>query len=67
MGLLLQWLIECDKCGKPSREKAKTLDVIFDSDPVRVNQPIANGFETDGLGGWLCCDCFKKWCKEDKR
>lgn len=61
MSLRLEWVLECGRCKKTSREPAEALDLICDSDPVRVKQPKASGWETDGIGGWLCEACFKKW------
>lgn len=64
MSLHIEWVVECETCKKTLREKARTLDLICDSDPVKVRRPDFDGWETDGLGGWLCKKCFAKWKKK---
>ena len=61
MGLRLVWKIECCVCGDHAEEAADVVDSICDCDPVRVKQPRAEGWENDGLGGWMCSECYAGW------
>ena len=60
----LEWVLTCAKCKKEHREKAKHLDLIFDSDPVQVRLPQVKDWQTDGLGGWMCKKCYDEWSNE---
>lgn len=65
MSIHLEWVIECNLCHEIYRERARLTTTIVDDDPVGVRQPTAEGYKTDGLGGWLCDACYQTW--KDKR
>ena len=64
MSLKLEWVLECCVCKTQVREKAETLDLLFDSKKIEVKHPHFEDWETDGLGGWMCRKCYEEWRKK---
>ncbi len=58
MPLDVDFVYKCCSCERETRQRRR---VGVDATSVPVPLEALGGWQTDGLGGWLCGDCYVRW------
>lgn len=60
-GLFVQWIWICCKCRKEFITERDPVFCDLDKVPVPFAAIDDKRWQTDGLGGWLCPECFSNY------